>query len=215
MSRVTDAHVEARRQSICDAAASIFARKGMQTATMAEIAETAGISAGAIYRYYPNKEALAAACMHNSADHVVDDWRKLGEEGADPRAVFNAMAQMSFAEIEAPDAAQYTLLMVENQLAAARSGDTPFAADVRDEHAMIVQGLTDAIVKMQDAGAFPRDLDAHLTAESLMAFYVGARLARAVDPSVDTGAMLTQVQGLLALAGEAAAKGVRLSGLVS
>ena len=213
MSRVTEAHVESRRQSICEAAVQTFARKGMQNATMAEIAETAGISAGAIYRYYPNKEALAAECMHNSTGHVLDDWRAMGEAGDDSRAVFNAIARSSFDEMNAPGAAQLTLLMVENHLAAARAGDSPFAAEVRREHALIVAGLADAVARMQEASLFPADLDAHLTAEALMAFYMGARLARLLDPSVDTGAMLTQVAGLMALASEAAARGARLAGL--
>ncbi|MFN0148070.1 MAG: TetR/AcrR family transcriptional regulator [Dehalococcoidia bacterium] len=213
MSRVTDAHVEARRESILEAAVEVFARKGMQTATMAEIAEAAGLSAGAIYRYFPNKEALATACMHDSTGHILDDWRQLGADGADPRDVFNAIARGSFDEMKAPDAPQHTLLMVENQLTAARSGNSAYAAEVQHEHTLIVAGLAEAIARMQEAGSFPAELDANLTAESLMALYVGTRIARLLNPSLDSDAMLTQVAGLMALAAESAARGTRLAGL--
>jgi AcrR family transcriptional regulator len=53
------------QESIAAAALTIFARKGYESATMAEIARTAGVSTGNIYRYYANKDALFYA--------VVDD----------------------------------------------------------------------------------------------------------------------------------------------
>ena len=48
VAKVSDAHLEARRQSIVLAACRIFSRKGVESATMAEIAAEAGISPGAI-----------------------------------------------------------------------------------------------------------------------------------------------------------------------
>ena len=61
MARVTEAHVEARRNQILDAAWSCFAKRGFHQTTMQDIATDAGISAGAIYRYYASKEAVLAA----------------------------------------------------------------------------------------------------------------------------------------------------------
>ncbi|WP_437752927.1 TetR/AcrR family transcriptional regulator [Sorangium sp. So ce1389] len=46
------------QESIAAAALTVFARKGYESATMAEIARTAGVSTGNIYRYYANKDAL-------------------------------------------------------------------------------------------------------------------------------------------------------------
>ncbi len=61
MSKVTEAHIEARRSQITGAAWACFARKGYHQTTMQDIATEAGLSAGAIYRYYPSKEAVLQA----------------------------------------------------------------------------------------------------------------------------------------------------------
>lgn len=53
------------QESIAAAALTVFARKGYESATMAEIARAAGVSTGNIYRYFANKDALFYA--------VVDD----------------------------------------------------------------------------------------------------------------------------------------------
>ena len=46
------------QESIAAAALTIFAQKGYESATMAEIARAAGVSTGNVYRYFANKDAL-------------------------------------------------------------------------------------------------------------------------------------------------------------
>src|SRR5712664_2683066 len=48
---------ETQRAKILDGARNIFARKG-KAATMAEVAEAAGVSQGLAYRYFANKEEI-------------------------------------------------------------------------------------------------------------------------------------------------------------
>jgi AcrR family transcriptional regulator len=50
---------EEQRAKILDAAMIVFARKGM-AATMAEVATTAEVSYGLVYRYFANKETIFA-----------------------------------------------------------------------------------------------------------------------------------------------------------
>jgi AcrR family transcriptional regulator len=54
---------EAQRNRILDAAQRCFAESGFHAATMATIAETAGISAGLAYRYFPGKDAIVLAII--------------------------------------------------------------------------------------------------------------------------------------------------------
>ena len=49
---------ESVRQRIAEAAESRFAEVGFQSATIGEIAREAGVAAGTVYRYFPDKEAL-------------------------------------------------------------------------------------------------------------------------------------------------------------
>jgi AcrR family transcriptional regulator len=46
---------------ILEAAARVFDRQGYQEATTNHIAETAGVSVGSVYQYFPNKDALLTA----------------------------------------------------------------------------------------------------------------------------------------------------------
>jgi AcrR family transcriptional regulator len=55
--------MEARRNQILDAAASIFAEKGFHPATTKEIASAAGVSEGTIYNYFANKADLLIGIM--------------------------------------------------------------------------------------------------------------------------------------------------------
>lgn len=57
------ARVEAQRKRILDAAQHCFIEHGFHGASMANIAETAGMSAGLIYRYFENKSAIILAIV--------------------------------------------------------------------------------------------------------------------------------------------------------
>ncbi|WP_417219441.1 TetR/AcrR family transcriptional regulator [Arthrobacter sp.] len=58
MPKVTEEHRKARRLEISQAALRCFARKGFQATSMAEIIAESGLSAGAIYGNFKNKEEL-------------------------------------------------------------------------------------------------------------------------------------------------------------
>ena len=85
MPKVTDAHLAARREQIIEAAMTRFAEGGFHSTGMAEVIAATGLSAGAVYRYFPSKEALiraiveervlatAAAAFEHILDEGVDD----------------------------------------------------------------------------------------------------------------------------------------------
>jgi len=57
---------EARPGEILDAALDLFVAKGFSATKMEDIARAAGVTAGTLYRYYGNKEALLKAVIHES-----------------------------------------------------------------------------------------------------------------------------------------------------
>jgi AcrR family transcriptional regulator len=54
---------EETRTAILKAALAVFAEKGFRDASMLEVSRRAGLSAGNIYRYYPEKRALYSAAI--------------------------------------------------------------------------------------------------------------------------------------------------------
>ncbi|BAD56300.1 TetR/AcrR family transcriptional regulator [Nocardia farcinica] len=61
MPRVSEEHLERRRQQILDAAQLCFARKGFHETSMQDVFAESGLSAGAVYRYFKSKNDLVAA----------------------------------------------------------------------------------------------------------------------------------------------------------
>jgi AcrR family transcriptional regulator len=75
---------EDRRQEILDAAMSIFSEKGVGKATVADIAEAAGVAKGTVYLYFGSKEHLLMALRDRFTDelleHVSDLLAKVGQQ---------------------------------------------------------------------------------------------------------------------------------------
>jgi AcrR family transcriptional regulator len=63
---------EDRPRDICAAALSVFAEKGFAGARIEEIARRAGLSKGAVYLYFPTKEALFRAVVQSAVVPNID-----------------------------------------------------------------------------------------------------------------------------------------------
>lgn len=75
------ADAETRRQQIVDAASACARRAGFHGASMAEIAQTAGLSVGQIYRYFENKEAIIAAIVARNTAEMRDIFTEMQDAG--------------------------------------------------------------------------------------------------------------------------------------
>jgi AcrR family transcriptional regulator len=62
---------EARRAQILAAARDCFRRQGFHGASIAQICKEAGMSAGHIYHYFENKEAIIAAIVEQDLDRLL------------------------------------------------------------------------------------------------------------------------------------------------
>jgi len=68
MPRVSQAHLDARRQQIVDAARTRFADHGFAHTSMADIVTESGLSNGAIYRYFTSKEEIVIAVCEQGTE---------------------------------------------------------------------------------------------------------------------------------------------------
>jgi AcrR family transcriptional regulator len=69
-----------RIESFLDAAAEIIADVGYEAATMTAIAERSGSAIGALYRYFPDKLAVARALLIRYAQENDQHWASLIED---------------------------------------------------------------------------------------------------------------------------------------
>ncbi len=70
-----------RQQQILEAAIDCVRRSGFHGASMAEIAQAAGLSVGQIYRYFENKEAIVAAIVARDMAEVHAKFAELETSG--------------------------------------------------------------------------------------------------------------------------------------
>lgn len=63
-----EANRELRRGAVLAAAQAVFARAGLEGATIRAIAQAAGYTPGAVYSYYPTKEAIYADILAHSLE---------------------------------------------------------------------------------------------------------------------------------------------------
>jgi TetR/AcrR family transcriptional regulator, repressor for uid operon len=80
---------EAQVQRILDAATKCFVRSGFRGASMHDICREAEMSPGALYRYFPSKEAVIEAISEN---HRREDMAFLSRMGEGPTIIDGFMA---------------------------------------------------------------------------------------------------------------------------
>lgn len=94
--RRQQALVAVRRQRVLEAARAAFLELGMDKASIREIARRAGYTAGALYSYFPSKEALYGALLAESLGRLNARVEAARPAGATPRDELLASARAFF-----------------------------------------------------------------------------------------------------------------------
>lgn len=85
MPRVSEAHLAARRLQILEAAWRCFSRQGFHATSMQDVFAESGLSAGAVYRYFPSKADLVRTTAEGIAGTAEDAFQELLGEDPVPR----------------------------------------------------------------------------------------------------------------------------------
>ena len=78
MPKVTEEHKQARREQILVGAQRAFARYGYEGATVARLEQETGLSRGAIFSYFENKDALFLGVVAQTSARLVGIWLEQG-----------------------------------------------------------------------------------------------------------------------------------------
>ena len=71
-----------RVEELLEAASDLLAERGYEATTMAEIAARAGAKIGSLYRFFPNKEAVADALVQRHIAILEDEYAALAKRAA-------------------------------------------------------------------------------------------------------------------------------------
>jgi TetR/AcrR family transcriptional regulator, transcriptional repressor of aconitase len=180
--RVTEAHLEARRRQIIDAAVECFAREGFHRATMQDIVQEAGLSPGAIYGYFSGKEEIIEALTRERHARERQLIAAAGE-GDDMEQTIRQLADAFLGSLS--DAEERKRRRLGIQIWAEALRDPRLLRMVRrgvDEPRALLAAL---VREAQDRGEFPSDLDPDAVARIVLSVFFGFVLQQAWDRRVE------------------------------
>ncbi|MEV0730873.1 TetR/AcrR family transcriptional regulator [Polymorphospora sp. NPDC050346] len=194
MPRVSEQHLAARRQQILDAARRCFLRNGFHQTSMQDVITEAGLSVGAVYRYFTSKHEIVAAIAGQTVDGI-------GQQ-------FNAIAahEPQYPLIEAMDR---VLAVVDTQLGpdgmfrlavqvwSEAMHDRTVAALVADRYPRLREFFTTLARQARDRGELAADTDVTAVGHVLLGMIPGYALQRLLTGTPDHQTFLTGVRALL------------------
>src|SRR6266540_109727 len=180
MPKVTEAHLEARREQILDAAAECFARKGFHRSTMHDICQMAELSPGAVYRYFRSKDEIIEAMEEQGRQHSAAIIEAVTSERSETLDVLEGLVDVFFSKLEdVRDCAVHIELWAE-AVSNAKIKDTVVRIDES-----IREAFNQRIVQAaQKRGEINPELDPDAVARVMMAFWDGLVLQKTLDPNL-------------------------------
>ncbi|MDA0264322.1 MAG: TetR/AcrR family transcriptional regulator [Chloroflexi bacterium] len=187
MPKVSDAHIEARRQQILEAAQACFARQGFHQTSIQDICREAKLSPGAVYKYFPSKGHIIAASCLGCQEGIADFISGVMSQGSTPLEALDSILEHGLAMLEGEEHREPTMMNIQVWSEAVRSAEVRKAL-MEVTFNTLGKAFTEIFRQAQERG----EVDAHLDPEALgitvMGMFHGLVLHRTLDPQIDTAA---------------------------
>jgi AcrR family transcriptional regulator len=194
MPRVSQAHLDARRRQILDAARRCFVRNGFHATSMQDVLVEANLSAGAVYRYFRGKDEIIAASAGETVAEVAGALD--AAFGADDPPPLDEVLGAAFLAIERVDAEQgFARLALQVWGEAVRS--PALTEMIRGEVPRLRDTLTRLIRVYQDRGLMAADAPAEQVAQVLVGLLPGFVVQHALLGDIDPAAFRAGLRTLL------------------
>ena len=174
-------------QRILEAAQACFVRSGFQGASMQQICAECGMSPGALYRYFPSKEAIVAAiCEADREDDMTCFGAFRNATSALDGLVEGAMAHITHTHKKGSAALFAEMRSESNRNATIR--------DTVDSHKQEVAGMIAPLIE----GAMERgEIDPPVDPQTLMAVLMSVGEGIAINDLPARGIPLDQIEAAL------------------
>jgi AcrR family transcriptional regulator len=91
LARTQAADYDQRRAAIVERAAQLFAQRGFNASSVADLAKACATSKSLVYHYYPSKEDILYAVMSSHIDQLVEDVETVLVQPADDSTRLSAL----------------------------------------------------------------------------------------------------------------------------
>ena len=179
MARLTRKESQARtRSKLMEAAGKVFACRGLERATVDEVAGEAGYTKGAFYANFKSKEELFLAMLDERFSQRLEEIDRVLESGA-PVAEQARQAGMDFSEYVAADP-EWSRLFFEFAVQAMR--DEEFRQELVTRHRTIRARIADGLAAHTDTIGGTPPIPVEQVAMMTYAMADGFALARLLEP---------------------------------
>ena len=184
-----------RRSQILDAARICFARAGFHGASMQQICSEARMSPGALYRYFPSKEAIIEAIAEEERLKATGVMAVFQEPGSIVDRLMRA-AESYFALMRRPGGSELMVEICSESLRNTTVGHRFHCIETD------VRGLFfDALARAQATGEIDPSVDIQSAVTMLLAMGDGLVMRFSLDPDVSVDSLLPTlrraVEGML------------------
>ena len=176
MPRVSEAHRERRREQILDAARRCFIRKGFHQSSMADVFAEAGLSAGAVYRYFRSKDEIITAIAEEVVGHVTDLLVPLVEQ--EPTPTLDSVIRDGLLSVDDLAFGEYGFAQLAPQVWAEALRNDQLLGVIRSRYTVVREALSRLIVAEQKAERVDVDAQPDDVAAVLFGSIIGYLLQR-------------------------------------
>jgi AcrR family transcriptional regulator len=191
------------RAHLLDAAARLFAERGVDAVSVDAVADAGARTSGAIYAHFGSKQGLLLALLdewtHSLLAVLAAEFERSPSVGERLRAVAENV-------VVAPSPETRSLLLLEHELWLRAARDPEVAAVLRTRRREAHDRLATGIERWMDEGVVPRTIEPHEAAAALQALVLGLVAHHLVDPgALDTATVERALAGVLGVGSSAMA----------
>ena len=206
MPKVTEAHMEARKQQIMDAANACFSRGGFHQTSIQDICKEAVLSPGAVYKYFSSKDQIIAASCLECQQGLTEFIKAAKSHGNSPLESLDFIIDHGLEMLSGEAFREPCMMNVQVWSEAIRSEEIRTAL-LSVTFDTLGQAFTELFEQAQERGEVDPKLDSRGLAITVMGMFHGLVLHKSLDSDIDIGAcgdaMRALYQGLFRLSAKA------------
>jgi AcrR family transcriptional regulator len=194
MPRVSDEHLAARRLQILDAARTCFLRDGFHTTSMQDVIAEAGLSVGAVYRYFRSKNELIRAIAQSVIGGAASVFGDIVAHEP-PLPLLDALDRaLAYVDTQAGEDG---ILRIAMQVWAEALRDPDLGEFVAETYRGFQARFTTIAERAKDSGELPSDADPAAVGTVLFGMIPGYLLQHILTGRPDRQTYLAGIRALL------------------
>jgi AcrR family transcriptional regulator len=190
--RVSEDHLTARREQILAAARACFLRNGLHSTSMQDLIREAGLSVGAVYRYFKSKTDIINAIAESVVSGLLSELHRVVDQDLPLIETMSGFVDVIETQL-GPDGA-FPLAV---QIWAESTLDPTIGEIVRERYTGIREVMARAAGDAVRRGELPPDTDVAAVASTLLSLLPGFALQRMILGTPDKQTYLLGVRTLL------------------